>query len=117
MEIFRSSLKLESSSENYKASARKVHSVFLFRHALIYVALQARQANDLLRDKLTDFSSQLAEARDRIRELEHKNGAEAAARDRTSSDLASASELRHFLCGINLLIACRQTDRATKREN
>ncbi|KAI0322510.1 hypothetical protein OF83DRAFT_1289364 [Amylostereum chailletii] len=50
-----------------------------------------RQANDLLRDKLTDFSSQLAEARDRIRELEAGRDRETHALNISLRDLSNSN--------------------------
>ncbi|KAI0036822.1 hypothetical protein K488DRAFT_67427 [Vararia minispora EC-137] len=52
-----------------------------------------RQANDLLRDKLTDFSSQLAEVQSRNRDLEHTLGVKEAAHQRALDDLHTANAL------------------------
>jgi hypothetical protein len=76
---------------------------------------QARQANVLLRDKLTDFSSQLAEARDRIYDLEHALQAKEAANKLALDNLHSAStaiSLTHPYCWLMTLeIPSRQTKR------
>lgn len=50
----------------------------------------ARQANDLLRDQLTDMSSQLCEERDRVRELEAIRVTDAALLKRSTDNLLHA---------------------------
>ncbi|EIM88418.1 uncharacterized protein STEHIDRAFT_138733 [Stereum hirsutum FP-91666 SS1] len=53
---------------------------------------QSRQANDLLRDQLTDMSSQLCEERDRVRELEGIRVTDAALLKRSTDNLLHAGD-------------------------
>lgn len=59
----------------------------------IYVA---RQANDLLRDQLTDMSSQLCEERDRVRELEGIRVTDAALLKRSTDNLLHAGMVSYL---------------------
>jgi len=67
---------------------------------LVADRITARQANDLLRDKLTEFSSQIAELQDRKRNLENTLESKERAHRRALEDLYNASAVFLSIRGV-----------------